>query len=201
MGRELREGVMTGSRLQFDEERHVYTLDGNEVLSVTQILKVAGLMDSRWFNTESRDRGSYVAQATHFMDEGELDIESLDPALVPYCRAWSKFLSESRSEVIQSEYRVCNLTHGYAGTLDRWLVMNGKDTLIDIKTGTSAPWHPIQTAGYASCIRTHFTRGCVYLNDDGSYKLKLHKDASDYGVFGAALVVAQWKQKNGVIAT
>ena len=192
---------MTGSRLQFDADRHVYTLDGREVLSVTQILKVAGLIDSRFFNVDARDRGTYVAQATHFMDEGVLDIDSLDPALVPYCRAWSKFLKESNAEVIQSEYRVFNLTHGYAGTLDRWLILNGKDTVIDIKTGGSALWHPIQTAGYASCIRTHLSRGCVYLNDDGSYKLKLHKDPGDFGVFSAAMVLAKWKTENGVNVT
>jgi hypothetical protein len=185
------------SQIQFNADRHEYSVNGVVYPSVTQVLKIAGLIDTTWFTDEARERGSYVAQATHMLDEGTLDESSLDPALVPYVEAWKKFLADSKAEVIASEYAVVNTTYGYAGTLDRWLILNRHDTIIDIKGGQPLPWHPIQTAAYAGCLKTHFQRGSVYLRDNGTYRLKMHNDENDRAVWMAALVIAKWKQSKG----
>lgn len=192
MGRKIVEPVLT-----FDPETHEYRLNGEVVPSVTQVLSLAGLIDGRWYTPDAAQRGTYVAQATEMDDEGTLDESALDPALRAYVEAWRKFRTDTRCDVIAAEHIVWSAVHRFAGTLDRWLLIDGKDTLIDIKTGSPEPFHPIQTAGYAACLKVHMERGAVYLSDNANYRLVAHDDPLDRGVFLSALTIAQWKIKHG----
>ena len=64
--------------LQLDKENHIYTLGDREVPGVTSILQDLGIIDPRWFDEQSRIRGSYIHEATQYFDEEDLDIKSLD---------------------------------------------------------------------------------------------------------------------------
>jgi hypothetical protein len=183
--------------IDFDPQAHTYKVDGEHYPSVTQVLTSAGLIDTTWYTPEACQLGTYVHQALHLMDTGELDEATLDPALRPYLDGWFKFLTDSRAEVMAMEYPVANTCHRYAGTLDRWLLWNG-DVIVDIKTGAAEPWHALQTALYARCLKVNARRACVYLPGDGSYKAVAHTNPNDESVGLAAVALHHWKTNNGV---
>lgn len=189
---------------RFDEERHLYTLDGVALDSVTQILDTLGFIDKTFYTTWGRDRGSYVHQAAHLYDRGELDEEALDPQLVPFLEAWKKFLKDSCFRVLDSEIPTYHPLLLYAGTPDKvgfFDVAPAKDILsvIDIKTGRPEPWAAIQTAAYAELVKNNFkiikvNRYVVELRDDATYKLTEYKDRQDAAIWLAAVAVHNWKK-------
>lgn len=184
--------------IQFDPATHTYTLDGTRLVSVTQALKAAGIIDDTWYSSEACLRGTYVAQATELADRGELDEENLDPALKPYVDAWKGFLLDTGCRVVTIESPVWSSLFGYAGTLDR--VVNfghGIDCIVDIKTGGVEDWHQLQTAAYQLALEMPADRMAVYLRDDGTYSARSHTDPNDSKVFLAAVAVANWKLNHG----
>lgn len=56
----------------------------------------------------------------------------------PFVTAYRCFLDDYKPTFLRVEAMVCNLTHGYAGTLDFLAVIDGATTLGDIKTGSGA---------------------------------------------------------------
>ena len=77
--------------VQFDESAHVYTVARVQRPSVTQILKDAGLIDTTWYTDEARERGRAVHLATQFLDEDDLDWDTVLPQYGGYLAAWERF--------------------------------------------------------------------------------------------------------------
>jgi hypothetical protein len=185
--------------LTFDPELHKYEWNGSPVPSVTQILGV--LKDRSWANGEDAMRlGTAVHYACELHDMGELDESTVSPLVQPYLDGWRRFLSESKAGVMAVEQRIYNERLGYAGTFDRILRINGKDTLVDIKTGAVYPFHGPQTAAYelAYHCKANFAplhRASVYLSPYGGYRMEPHNSPRDLQVFLACLAV--WNFKNG----
>ena len=89
-----------GIDFTFDPERHLYVADGRPVPSVTQVLHSARLAaDYSMVPPDVLERkrtiGQYVHKATQYLDEGCLDLETVDPELQPYLAAYQRFLEES----------------------------------------------------------------------------------------------------------
>lgn len=181
--------------IEFDENAHTYTVDGTQYPSVTTVLKSAGLIDTKWFTEEGRDRGTYVSQATAWWELNQLDNDSLDPELEPYLSAWVQFLHDSEIDVQQIEHPVCH-PMGFAGTPDR-VVFHPTlgSTVIDIKTGGKSTWHALQLAAYAECLGPRFCRMNVYLSPD-CYSVYIHDTPQqrDFDVFRCALGIHNWKE-------
>src|SRR3989338_6921714 len=92
------------SILTFNDETHEYFWNGEKVpYSVTGILKVSGLIDTTWYNEPARVRGTYVHEATQFLDEDCLEWDSLDPVITPYVEAYARFKTESKFHVKRIE--------------------------------------------------------------------------------------------------
>ncbi len=191
------------SALTFDAETHTYRIDGERVPSVTQVLQGAGIIDTRWFTEEACTRGTYVALATQWHDEGTLDYDALDEGLKPYLRAWEGFMRAVDAKIVLIEERVFNPTLRYAGTLDRLLEWGGRLWLVDIKTGSKAAWHSLQTAAYAECLgtprRATVHRASIVLAEDATYKFSPHRSSSDRDVFRSALNLYHWKSEKGLL--
>lgn len=192
-------------RFTFDPEAHEYRLDGRVLVSVTQVLERAGLVDAAWFTEESRRRGTAVHAATHYLDEGDLDIESVDPAIEGYVLAYERFKREARFRPDIIEVPAYQSRWLYAGTPDR-IVLGGGEVIprcvLDLKTGAPEPWHALQLAAYANLQPEpfRFARLSLYLRDDWSYRLHEWPRAeylSDLTVFLGALNVANWKGRHG----
>lgn len=127
---------MAAHVLEFESETHTYTLRGRVVPSVTQVLDAVNDFSMVDFDTLERARifGTHVHETIHLYDDGRLDEDALDPALVPYLEQWKKFLELSSAVVLASEVRVWHRA-GFAGTLDKILHWRKRDILADIKSG------------------------------------------------------------------
>lgn len=196
--------------LSFDPVLHRYMLDGRELISVTTALREAGLIDDAFWTEEARLRGEYLHAAIALHNEGDLEINSLDPKLVPYFRGYERFLDETRVEVEHTERRIYDEALSYAGTLDlivAWPAANGRQArrgLLDVKTGSVPPTVGPQTAAYLRCARAWYPVGtpiyrfALHLPGDGSYRLIPLTNPQDELDFLAALRVAQWRRLHGV---
>ncbi len=187
------------NELTFDKEKHVYTYDGKTVASVTHVLKASGLIDDRWFDDLSRERGKAVHKAVSLSLINDLDYAGLHAMIKPYVDAFLKFKSLVKFEPIIKlcERRQINLQYNYAGTPDIVCTLNNRPALIDIKTGASATAR-YQTAAYSEfqlikCYRPD--RFDLRLFPDGTYKLNRHDDPNDFNVFLSALNIVKLIKK------
>lgn len=168
---------------------------------VTDIIKDAGLIDTKWFTGLGRDRGTALHLATQLIDEGDLDRSSLDPFIVGGVAAYERFLAEMGPVILTTEEPVEHAAYRYCGTLDRRILLpyagdGMRPTVLDIKRGGPASWHPIQLAAYAHCFPGPLARANLYLSETGTYKLVEH-NASDgaWITFKACLTLHNWRRK------
>lgn len=185
--------------LTFDEANHRYTWNGAPVPGVTSVL--APLTDLGMVDRDLLQRASEFGKAVHLAceldDRKQLDIDNLDPALVPYLEAWRQFSSDLSVQWTGIEQRVYHSKLRYAGTLDRKGLVNGRRAIVDIKTSTSlyASVGP-QLAAYARAddeINAATTqRIAVQLKGDGKYHAKEYTDATDWPVFASLLTLRTW---------
>jgi hypothetical protein len=181
----------------FNPENHQYSVSGEIWPSVTQVLSGMGFIDSTWFTDASRERGTLVHRAIHWHLSGELDEESIDPALMGYFDAFKKFQADTDFEVWDVEKPLANETYRFCGTPDYTGRLKGVSAVIDAKTGIISPAAPLQTAGYEVLIGRSYKRFSLHLRPTGKYKLIEHKDRRDRGIFLSALACFWWKKNNG----
>jgi hypothetical protein len=167
------------------------------MVTVTELLKAEGFIDTQWFTEYHAPRGTYVHRACELSDLGELDMDELDPILTPYVEAWGKFMNESGFQITEMETRLISDTHQFSGKPDRIGIFNGRPAIIDLKSGALQPWTALQLAGYEILKGSPHKRFGVRLTDEGTYKITEYTDRSDRGVFLAALACYQWKYNNG----
>lgn len=194
--------------IEIDEATHTYYVDGVESISVTQVLKLAGLVDDRWYTEYGRWRGSAVHKATHYFDDGDIDRRTLDPAVKPFVADWKLFREQTGFMPTLIEKPHHDPIYNYCGTPDRRgyfkdVNPEAQNVLIDIKAypGGSVPfWVRHQLAGYGRLIDPNriFHRFAVVLTGDGpnvmSYPLSEY--AEDVNNFLACVRVARLRQAN-----
>ena len=187
-------------KLEFDEAKHEYRLEGALLPSVTQVLKP--LQDFSTIPEDILERsanfGTAVHLATTLWDQNDLDMDSLDPAIVPYLEAWKRFCDETKITFEAIEIQIVSEKYRYAGTLDRIGFLNKRATVIDIKTGVVNPTIGVQLAGYlVAWNETHVLkvtrRASVSLRKDGSYRLDFWDDKSDWATFLSLLQIHNWQ--------
>lgn len=189
--------------LEFIEDTHTYLLEGKELPSVTRctgLLCDYGSVPADVLRAAC-EFGTNVHKATELWDQGDLDEDALDPALEPWLEGWKKFLSESGFHVRNIESRVHSKKYGYAGTLDRDGILNGKMVILDIKTPTVVnPSTGPQTAAYQQAVEEMTGekikgRYAVQLKANG-YKLISYTDKNDFNTFLSCLNVTIWRKNH-----
>lgn len=193
---------------EFNEELHEYRLNGVILPSVTTILKVLG--DYAGVPADvlaaAAERGRAVHKITELHDLGMLDYSELGDDLYPYLDAYASFLAVKKPEIVSVEKRTYHPLLKYAGTLDREYVLDGKLTLVDIKsTYSMLPMTGPQTWAYAEAENAHRpkkadqikARAGLQLKRDGTFELFPYKDdINDRGDWTAALRVHFWRVRN-----
>ncbi len=180
--------------IQLDEDTHIYTdRKGNIISSVTQIIE--SIFPFKYGNDYVSQRGKAVHTACDLIDTGELDWDTVDKRIEGYAWAYQKFLSEVKPIYVASEQIVYSEVYGYCGTLDR----HTSRILYDIKTGVKVFTHAYQTAGYVEAVGLRLKRKCLYLKDNGNYKVVAYTDGSDIFNFLACLKIFNIKKKEGLI--
>ena len=197
---------MTPATATFQAVGHVYTHEGRIVPSVTQALSLAGLDELAHVPRKCLERagaiGTAVHQACEFLDQDDLDLDSLDPEIVGYVLGWQLFKQEHDFSPLMIERRGVSIAEGgkmaFGFCLDRIGAMGDHDVLLDIKTGSkaSASW-AVQTAAYADAVEFDGDRMSVHLAKDGSYNIIPHQDGYDFAVWRDALEIAYWRIEHG----
>ena len=194
---------------EYNEERHEYRIDGIKIPSVTQILKANGLSDFSMVNPDILERAKQFGLAVHkgceLHDLKTLDRDSLCDPLVPYIAQWQRFITNFKVQILDIEKRFWSTKYRFGGCLDRVAIINGKLTLVDIKTTTSInPTTAIQVAGYSLLYNEGRkfrdkikSRWCVHLKEK-TYELQEYKDVRDEQIFMACLTVANYKTGRGI---
>lgn len=98
-----------------------------------------------------KDEAGKLGSAVHVLAEkiarGE-DTGTIPPAQIPYALAYKRFLDERQPKFISMEKAVISLTHGYGGTFDALMEIDGVRTLVDYKTSKGSTYKGIYTGCY-----------------------------------------------------
>ena len=164
----------------FDEDAHLYTIDGEEVVSVTQALVESSIIDTTWFTEWARNRGSAVHKALEFKIKGTLDLNSIDPRIQGYIDAYDRFLADTDFKCLEVERHVWSPKDRFAGTFDQLgSFRNSHRAIVDTKTGALQWQTGLQLTGYADA-HTQETGSIVerlvglQLKVDGTYNMKTY---------------------------
>jgi hypothetical protein len=201
-------------RLEFDPAAHAYRLDGRPVPGVTAVLDPLlelWRVDPALLEAAA-EFGSHVHQAVDLFNRGELDEESLDPALEPPLRGWKAFLRDTGTVILETEQRVYHDRARYAGTLDNVGLMPGRRgrgevrALIDVKSGVVPITVGAQTAAYEEARRSMGLapcrrRLCVQLKSEAPfYRVHELTEPGDFSLFLSALNIYRFKEKHHATA-
>jgi hypothetical protein len=192
--------------LEFDAERHLYTLDGKPLPSVTQVL--GHFLPTFHHDELAAKFGRAVHRACELNDLDDLDESSLDPMVGAYLEQYRRFRRDMRFDVDTNaiERRLWHPLLRVAGTLDRCGVLRRTSSwrvLVDLKTGAPSIAAGPQTAAYESMLTYHDIppvekRYSLHLESD-RYNLIPHQSDSDKTVFMSALTVYRWLNPKGPV--
>lgn len=165
--------------LQFFDKGHVYMLDGEQIPCVSdlcrflhrEIYKEAPI----WQLEAAADRGTKVHEATELLDKtGRAEIED---DYLPYLEAYARFRREHEVAWELIEHPDYHPEHRYAGTIDRYGMVDGLLTLVDLKT-TYTVYKPLCGASlnlYRMILEARKKRVekllIIHLKKDGRYRL------------------------------
>lgn len=172
---------------KFDELNREFTINDQKIISVTEVLMAAGLVNQDYFTEEGKIRGTAVHQASDLLIRKNLDWDSVHPRCLGFVKAAESFLLTTKAIPILKlcDKRDYHRTLNYVGKPDWFLVLNGKPSLIEIKTGESSTAN-LQTAAYSELPAFKIynpTRFLLKLREDGSYRLIKHDNPNDFPLF------------------
>ena len=164
--------------LQYFDKGHIYMLEGERIPCVSdlcrflhrEIYKDAPL----WQLEAAADRGTKVHAATEALDkEGQAEIQD---EYLPYLQAYVQFRQEHDVQWELIEYADYHPELRYAGTIDRYGLVDGYKTLLDIKT-TYTVYKPLCGASLNLYRLILEARGkqverlmILHLKKDGTYR-------------------------------
>lgn len=193
-----------------NEENHVYTDDstGCVIPGVTSILAECGFSDGLKFVNGKLleykgDLGTEIHRVCYLYDQDRLVMDSVDLTVKPYLCAYIEFKADYGVNVLESEIIVHSKKHNFAGKIDIVAEIDGKRTIIDIKSGSSVPkCARLQTAGYFIAFNSERKmpekakkRLVVRLLPDATYKVEEYREKCDMSGFLACLSFLNTKRR------
>lgn len=172
---------------KYDELNRDFTINDQKIISVTDVLMAAGLVNSKFFTEEGRVRGTAVHQASDLLIRKNLDWDSVHPKCFGFVKAAERFLLITKAIPILKlcDKRDYHRTFKYVGKPDWFVVLNGKPALIEIKTGESST-SDLQTAAYVELPAFKIynpARFLLKLREDSTYRLIKHDNPNDFPRF------------------
>jgi hypothetical protein len=125
----------TSEMVAFDKESHTYSLDGERLPSVTQVLGASVIDFSRIppsILNAAMARGTAVHAAAHYFNESDLDVAAFErdyPTYWPYLSAWIDFRRDSGFQLATSLEQIGSLSH-----VKRYAVQLRKDGTYKVET-------------------------------------------------------------------
>lgn len=198
------------AKFEYNDEYHIYKLDGQKIPGVTQVLNNVGITDYSRIPAEKRESsmrfGIAVHSACELWDKEDLDESSLHPLIVPYLSGWKKFFSESKAVIIENEKPSYSTKYRYGFKIDRILNIHKRLTVVDIKTSVdSQQGTDLQLAGYLLGYNEGKKRNeqaldriAVHLTDKDEYKIIRYKNRNDVNEWLTCLSMYNIKKRKGI---
>ena len=169
------------NKLIFDERSHTYRLDGQTLISVTQVLKPISELEYGEIREDVLENAAERGTAIHFALElyNEFGVEEIDEEYRGYLEAYKSFLRTYHYQPIHNERQVVSEL-GYAGTVDCVAKVNGIVTVVDYKTTSKLNPRKVglQLAAYRQALKEEgidTELGAVLqLKKDGKYKFLMY---------------------------
>lgn len=169
------------NKLIFDERSHTYRLDGQTLISVTQVLKPISELEYGEIREDVLENAAERGAAIHFALElyNEFGVEEIDEEYRGYLEAYKSFLRTYHYQPIHNERQVVSEL-GYAGTVDCVAKVNGIVTVVDYKTTSKLNPRKVglQLAAYRQALKEEgidTELGAVLqLKKDGKYKFLMY---------------------------
>lgn len=195
----------------FNAERHEYRIGTRIVPSCSTMLNTTGMVPHGFISADLLERkselGRQVHLACHLHNLNQLG--SYDPRVKPHLHAWMEFKDNcKRFSLISSEYQTVATIYGmpFGMQADVNALVDGLDTVIELKTGKVYPHHGIQLAGYAAGLphpkytdpKARFVarkRLVVELQANGKPDVHRYDEKSDFDTFISLLHLATWKSR------
>lgn len=166
-------------KLVFHNDTHTYVVDGHILPSVSDIF--SPLEDFSKVNPEVLRRkakiGSLVHEYTELLDYGEeIHGFEVEEEVRGYVLSYSRFLHDYSPEWTAIEKPLYSEEFNFAGTLDRLGFIDGKKTLVDIKTASSVTprtkiiW-AAKLQAYSVLLGEEVQRWNLLLMPDGKYRI------------------------------
>jgi hypothetical protein len=172
----------------YDDGAHAYArLDGRPIPHITGMLERAGEIDDRWYTEESSARGTHVHKLTADFDLGALEPARCQSRFKGYLLGHVAAVGILRPEFKQIEEPMAHPTYHFAGRPDRIALIYMLLSILELKSGGKEKSHQIQTALQAILAAARYgipaeaiPRYCLYLQDNGRYKLERHDKQKDF---------------------
>lgn len=165
------------SKLIFFDSDHHYEVDGLKLPSVSEVIRFLSreiyTNATQYQLDHAADRGTRIHKACENIDRyGSCEA---DAEIEPYVMGYIQFLKDKKPEWKLIETSMCDLDRGYAGTLDRYGLIDGEYTILEIKSNSSLK--PVlvtsQLEGYRGlAIHNGYpvdTIASLHLKKDGKY--------------------------------
>ena len=167
--------------LTFEEAPHIYRLNGFEVPSVTTLMKplsneVYGTVDEAVLNRAAQ-RGTEVHETIETLVK--YGIEDCASENRGYLEAFKAWLKDHHVDPVASECRLYHKSLRYAGTADLPSLIDGRLTMVDVKTTASLieMLARVQLEAYVQGYSSHGVafeqKAILHLKKDGSYKMEM----------------------------
>lgn len=192
-------------RLEFDEGKHKYYLDGTELPSVSAIIRP--LSQSVYDTVDdsilaiAANRGTEIHKAIENFNIFGVGV--IDPEYEGYFNAYKKWEAKRKPAVKLVEERTYNKMLMYAGTVDLLCEIDGRTCLVDYKSSYTVQdkVYRCQLEVYRQALSTHgieIDRKIVlHLKKTEEYEEIVYPtyDAEAWKVFGACKLVYDYMSK------
>ena len=165
--------------LLFFDQGHRYTLDGEDLPSVSELCRflsreIYGTV-AQYTLDAAADRGTRVHKLCEVLDlYGKADVPD---DLLPYIQAYLQFRKDHTIQWEKVEAAFSHPTDRYAGTIDRYGLLDGAHALVDIKTNYAVQ-KPLCAASlnlYRRMLEANSLQVdllyILHLRKDGTYRL------------------------------
>lgn len=186
--------------LVFEEERHLYWVDGKAIKSVSHYLTPISGQVYQGIDKGVLDIAARRGTAIHFAVElyNAFGVIEIADEYQPYLDAYLAWFEKNRPENIFEERRVYHPTYWYAGTSDQISTIDNSLWLIDYKA--VAQLHPYlvgpQLAAYAKAWQAHGVPiehiASLHLQKNGKPAFKEYPIQENFNVFLECLSVQSY---------
>ena len=190
--------------LQFEETKHIYTLNGLVIPSVSTIMEPLNADKYAGISSSTLDNAANRGSAVHDCIENFIKFDFIDipPEHRLYFDGFMEWWNEAKPEVIGPEIRMYHKLLRYGGTGDLLAIINDKRVLIDYKSTyvVSDMTCRVQLEAYAQALASHGfkidEKMILHLKKDGTAVPKTYpaNDAEAWRVFGSLKCVYDYLQ-------